>query len=477
MTDKLKLIDAEILACKSKMGALVGEGGVVLRAGPKPLEKIIVDAEAYTIMIAGSKTVEVKWLNAISEDDKKKQFDYITAAPMFVDWCFNFDKEFLAKIEFQKIILHNIDMKAPPNVLFIKFSTDMKYNTGFVKQFREDARDEKIPAPFINSIVFMRGGSVAILVILNCENRQKYSILTLQPRVPVGKSILEIPAGMLDGSSDFAGVAATELRQEANIDIKQNELENLLNPIDFEDSIAAYPSPGGCDETMRFYLYEPTKLFSFKEISEMQGKMTGEFQEGEVIHLKIVTLEELRENIIDMKTMTALYLYDRFMAKLDKIPDGHTKRNNEKRDKRLENLKLSMVTLEKEIQQIQKRKEKLGDEHNKLTSPYRRINDFMIGKSNLLISKIKEKKAGGMMTPTEILILIDSAARECGNSIEGVKRDQSYIIGAMCAILVKVLNEKKPDYYLIAIKRITETAEDLNETSKQAFKEFVKSDR
>jgi hypothetical protein len=59
----------------------------------------------------------------------------------------------------------------------------------------------------VPGIVFMRGGAVGILVILECEGKE-YTILTYQARVPVGSSnVPEVPAGMLDTEGNFKGVA------------------------------------------------------------------------------------------------------------------------------------------------------------------------------------------------------------------------------------------------------------------------------
>jgi hypothetical protein len=50
--------------------------------------------------------------------------------------------------------------------------------------------------------------AVAILVILKCET-ERWVVLCRQPRIPVGRAdYMEIPAGMLDESRQFAGVAA-----------------------------------------------------------------------------------------------------------------------------------------------------------------------------------------------------------------------------------------------------------------------------
>jgi len=50
-----------------------------------------------------------------------------------------------------------------------------------------------------------------VLILLEC-NGQKYAVLTEQVRVPVGKFLLELPAGMLDDEKgDFVGTAVREV--------------------------------------------------------------------------------------------------------------------------------------------------------------------------------------------------------------------------------------------------------------------------
>ena len=45
----------------------------------------------------------------------------------------------------------------------------------------------------IPGIVFMRGDAIGVLVILECD-RTEHTILTVQPRVPQGRSVQRMPA-------------------------------------------------------------------------------------------------------------------------------------------------------------------------------------------------------------------------------------------------------------------------------------------
>jgi hypothetical protein len=120
-------------------------------------------------------------------------------AQVFKDWVEAVDKDdilFINGVEVQ-----SIDMFGP-RVGFIKFKADAVINIG-----GEEG------AVMVPGIVFMRGGAVGILVILECDGRE-YTILTYQARVPVGcHNLPEVPAGMLDGSGNFKGVAADEIAE------------------------------------------------------------------------------------------------------------------------------------------------------------------------------------------------------------------------------------------------------------------------
>lgn len=54
--------------------------------------------------------------------------------------------------------------------------------------------------------IFLRGHAVAILMLVNDK-----VLLVEQYRVPIQATLLEAPAGMIDESGDFVGVAAAEI--------------------------------------------------------------------------------------------------------------------------------------------------------------------------------------------------------------------------------------------------------------------------
>ena len=171
----------------------------------------------------------------------------------FQDWASQIDSRFnIRSVEFQSVDVGNHRRK--PLVRFIKFRADVV-----------DAFGKPLPG-----IVFMRGGSVAILVILECEG-EEYTILTIQPRFPSGNfAFPEIPAGTLEGDGSFAGGAARELEEETGIKIKEGELQDLTFLVYGNKFKGVFPTVGGSDEFLRLFAFRQKVTRAY--LGELQGK-------------------------------------------------------------------------------------------------------------------------------------------------------------------------------------------------------------
>lgn len=172
---------------------------------------------------------------------------------------------------------------------------------GFM-MFKADVVDSQ--NKFVPGVVFMRGGCVAILPVLLC-NGQRYTVMAVQPRLPTGKfDFVEIPAGMLEGSGDFIGVAAKEIEQEMGMKVNVSELIDM-------SAMAGhirghFPTPGGSDETIRTYCF--VREVTEEQLADFNGRLTGNLAEGEQITLKIMPLKDLWK-IPDGKTIVAYTLF------------------------------------------------------------------------------------------------------------------------------------------------------------------------
>ena len=220
---------------------------------------------------------------------KPENLEKAIAAKPFQDWLASLSDTFSVK----RILVETVDMFGPVKVGFIKFTATLT-----------DLEGKEMPA-----IVFMRGGAVAIVLALKCKGKLK-TILTVQPRLATGRyNFRETPAGMLDGSGDFGGIAAKELKEELEMTVKADELIDLTTFAGCPDGL--FLSPGGSDETIR--IFAVVKDVTEEELLSYEGKCTGVLEEGEKITLEIADFDDLLK-IDDAKTQIAHALYTRWAA-------------------------------------------------------------------------------------------------------------------------------------------------------------------
>lgn len=226
-----------------------------------------------TIEINGQST-PISKSSSIAEDNFIKAITCLK----FKNWVNSID----SKYDIRSIHIQSVDMFGP-NVGFIKLNCEAYFN------------DKPVPG-----IVFIRGASVSILIILILPNGDKHTLLVVQPRVAIGcSSYVEAVAGMMDENGNFIGVAAKEIKEETGLTI----VESALIPLG-----GIYPSPGGCDEYIKLYAYE--YHLSEEEFVELQGKATGCIEEGEQIILKTIPYREIMHSE-DPKLLCAWARYDK----------------------------------------------------------------------------------------------------------------------------------------------------------------------
>lgn len=217
-----------------------------------------------------------------SNDLLRQSLRAISQCKKFQKYIDDFDHSRIAIDEFR---ITDLDLFARPG------SDATPTNIGFIKgkpMYMGDspldkATNKKIPS----NIVFLRGGAVAVLIVVEIEGTgEKYFALIKQIRIPAGRYIAEICAGMIDSATDnVVGVALKELEEETGIIIKRNDLYELGS---------IWPSPGGCDEEITlFYSYV---MMSHSTFIEKQERIFGE-SDSEVIKLKFVPADGRRETL------------------------------------------------------------------------------------------------------------------------------------------------------------------------------------
>ncbi|KAB2109042.1 hypothetical protein AG0111_0g3488 [Alternaria gaisen] len=227
--------------------------------------------------------------------------------------------------DLRSIEIQSVDYFGPVKLGFVKLTSEL----------RNQKNDKKLPG-----IAFLRGGSVAVLMVLRpVDSRdERWVVMTEQPRVPAGSlRFVEIPAGMLDDAGDFSGQAAKEIEEETGFKLPKSELIDLtklaLSQSTSEgESLqdAMYPSPGGSDEFIPIFLWE--KELNRQEIEDLRGKLTGSTSQGEMIRLRVCDYEELWKLCPrDAKTLAAWALYEG-LNREGKIQEELQKRRGEEID-------------------------------------------------------------------------------------------------------------------------------------------------
>jgi len=223
------------------------------------------------------------------------QMDALSKAPKFLNWLKNFDPEV---ITLRSVTITDIDwFAATPNPLKL----------GFVKCSSE-AYDFKTGKKIMSNISFIRGDSVAILILVKVLHKQvkydkEYVLLCEQHRLPIGKKAKEIAAGMMDAEGNIVSVVLKEVKEETGFDIKH---ASELKPLG-----SYYASPGGSDEELELFAW--TTAISEADFIEKQQKIYGLSEENEEIKLSFVELEEFKNKTVykigDAKAEIALSRY------------------------------------------------------------------------------------------------------------------------------------------------------------------------
>lgn len=213
----------------------------------------------------------------------------------------------------RSVNIQSFDLFGKTRVGFLKLAATVSNSAG-----------ETLPAAAL-----LRGPSVAMLVMLipndvPVDSDERYVVFTVQPRIPAASlGFVELPAGMVDGSGNFKGVAAQEIQEELGITIAENNLK-CLSELAIEESLdasqkysvsqgedlaaAMFPSAGGCDEHITIYSYE--RRIPRSELQSWSGRLTGLRDHGEKISLKIVPMKDAwRAGARDAKALGALALW------------------------------------------------------------------------------------------------------------------------------------------------------------------------
>ncbi|KAF7828342.1 Nudix hydrolase 14, chloroplastic [Senna tora] len=215
---------------------------------------------------------------------------------LFKQWLHNLQTEngvlAFGNMALRRVLIQGVDMFGN-RIGFLKFKADIV----------DKETGNKVPG-----IVFARGPAVAVLILLQSEG-ETYAVLTEQVRVPTGRILLELPAGMLDDDKgDFVGTAVREVEEETGIHLNVEDMIDLTAFLDSSTGYRVIPSPGGCDEEISIFLYRGS--VNKEMITQLQGKEAGLREHGELIKVRVVPYKKLWRTTADSKVLMAVALLE-----------------------------------------------------------------------------------------------------------------------------------------------------------------------
>lgn len=137
----------------------------------------------------------------------------------------------------------------------------------------------------LNPICFLKGDAVSMLVVLIDEQTaDKYVLLVKQRRICNGAELYEHPAGMIDeDDASPVEVAARELGEEAQLDVKPQELKPLFDK-------PLFSATSTSDEALHFFYLE--RRMPLADIQRLNGNQTGAEGENEHTQVCVVPMPE-----------------------------------------------------------------------------------------------------------------------------------------------------------------------------------------
>lgn len=218
----------------------------------------------------------------------------ICDSPKFTDWVKGFFDQ--KEITLQEFHVTDVDFFGPVN----------PSRLGFVKGFgiaHDATNGDAIPA-----IAFIRGGAVAVLIIVNVvETGAKYVLLCKQLRFPSGGMKVEACAGMVDHrTATVVGVAFNEVKEETGFVITESDLIQLGQ---------ITPSAGGCDEIIHLYAWETS--INQEEFEEKQRKVYGEgqYEKIKLLFYPFDKFDDVLDQIGDVKAECCWRRYLNFLKR------------------------------------------------------------------------------------------------------------------------------------------------------------------
>ena len=223
-------------------------------------------------------------MNVILYDDSPKEL--LKKSSLIKNWEERIDES----IKVTTLKVDTIDIFPGPRVGFLE--CDVSYINNSIKG---------------NEHFLLAGGSVSIVLLIQCESLDyDLTLLVRQPRLGSGTLTYEFPAGMVDDSYDYKGVALRELEEECGITLKEEELIDI-NQITKKDY---YSYPSLIDES--YHIFFGKIKMNEKQLNEIEGR-NGGVDDEEQITQHFFKFEDVWKISTDSATISIFYIIQKLI--------------------------------------------------------------------------------------------------------------------------------------------------------------------
>lgn len=172
----------------------------------------------------------------------------------------NWEGRIDGSIEVGDVVVETVDVFPGPRIGFMECTVRYRQNSvGGKENF------------------LLSGGSVSMVLLIRCGDEDSYqTLLVRQPRLGAGILTYEFPAGMVDDSEDFRGVALREVEEECGLKLGEDELIDL-NPI-LEKCYYSYP----CLIDEWYHIFVGKLKMSKEQMNKINGRKGGVDEEEQI---------------------------------------------------------------------------------------------------------------------------------------------------------------------------------------------------
>ena len=231
------------------------------------------------------------------DDDEDIVISAVQSFPPFESWVVKMGREVTFIVD--EVVVHHIE--------YYKGLEGARVGLCKIHVKLVNESGTTFPSTFV-----VRGTSVLCIISYYCDGID-HIVVTHQVRPAVGRTMTELPNGLLDVSGNFKGRTADTLeRILPSLSLTQKYLIDLLHVVYGDSQLTRlYPTPQSSDESTRIMLYR--RIVTSSQLEDIRSQLMQNRSSPPPIAFSLSTLNELQSET-DAKLLSAAYLFKKVLG-------------------------------------------------------------------------------------------------------------------------------------------------------------------